>query len=86
MTFFSYLSSNYSKTTWLNTFYDAWVGPKRVIDAYDNSMPQMTEVNFGPIAYELLERGPDYANTVQYASDMKTWVQTRCHETSKCGM
>jgi hypothetical protein len=85
LAYFSYLSDNYNKTAWLNDFYDAWGGSNRVIDAYGNSMPQMAEVNFGPIAYELLERGPDYARTLQYASDMKTWIQTRYQVTSKYG-
>jgi hypothetical protein len=80
---FRYLNSSYDRTTWLNNFHDAWVRGARITDAYGNSMPQMYELNFGPIAIELLEKGDDYNNTLKYAQDMTTWAANRYTDTSK---
>jgi hypothetical protein len=74
---FRYLNSSYDKTAWLTNFYDAWVGGTRVTDAYGNSMPQMYQLNLGPIAIELLEKGDDYNNTLRYAQDMTAWAAKR---------
>lgn len=80
---FRYLNSSYDRSAWLNNFYNVWVGSARVTDAYGNSMPQMFQVNFGPIAVELLEKGDDYSNTLRYAQDMMSWAAKRYAATGK---
>lgn len=81
--YFRYLGSQYDKSTWLSDFYSAWTSSNRITDAYGNSMPQLSEVNMGPVSYELLEKGEDYAHTLVYSTDMRTWAQRRDQATSK---
>lgn len=80
------LNSGYNRSTWLTNFYNAWVSPDRIIDAYGNSMPKMDEANLGPVTVELLEHGDDYNHTLQYAQDMMNWASTRDKATNKDGL
>ncbi len=85
LTYFRYLNSQYDRTNWLNSFYNAWTSAtNRISDIYGNSMPKVG-ANLGPVSYELLETGEDYSRTVQYASDMKQWAQRRYQATGKFG-
>jgi hypothetical protein len=81
--YFRYLNSQYAKTAWLDNFYSTWTSSDRLTDGYGNSMPKMWEVNFGPIAYELIEKGEEYDRTLQYASEMRAWAQKRHEATGK---
>lgn len=84
--YFSYLNSAYDKSAWLDAFYATWNSTDRVTDAYGNSMPKLSGLNLGPVSYELLEHGEDYARTVIYASDMKSWAERRYQATGKFGL
>lgn len=81
--YFSYLNSSYDKTTWFNNFDSIWTSSNRFTDKYGNSLPKIGYTNLGPISYEILEKGPDYSRTIQYASDMKNWAQKRDAATGK---